>query len=297
METRAASSPAAQIWVSRTGSDTAAGSRTAPCKTLAAALEKVAPGGEIRLLGGSGDPGPVKVTKAVTIDGGSDGAELSAGVTTGIVVEAGAQDAVVLRGLQLKGTPGGDATTNGVRFLSGGSLRVEKCVLSGWGGFGIEFAPTAGAAKLAIAECTVRENRTGGVLVKPTAPAASATATIEKTQLDKNQFNLRVEAGAKVTIKGTTSANAKTNGILVFTAQAAPTAEVDLIDSVAKGNGTNGIKSEGPGSSVRLQGVVVTANHTGLNASAGGAIVWQKNNRVMANGAGGNGSPTATEKR
>ena len=57
-----AQASATQIWLARTGDDAGPGSRNAPCKTLAAALAKVAPGGEIHAVG-DGDFGPANITK------------------------------------------------------------------------------------------------------------------------------------------------------------------------------------------------------------------------------------------
>jgi hypothetical protein len=84
-------------------------SRTTPCKTFAGAMPKMAAGGEIDVLDPGGF-GTVTITKAITIDAtGALGGVFAAG-TNGIVINAGATDRVVLRGLSVNGASTGSNT-------------------------------------------------------------------------------------------------------------------------------------------------------------------------------------------
>src|ERR1700749_2999203 len=114
---------ATRTWVSGVGDDANPCSRTAPCKTFAGAISKTAPAGEINCLDPGGF-GAVTITKAISIfcEGVIGGGLLQG--TNAIVVAAGAADVVVLRGLDIVGLGSG---LNGVRFLTGGALHVEKC--------------------------------------------------------------------------------------------------------------------------------------------------------------------------
>src|SRR6188474_149171 len=86
-----AQAQATRTWVSGVGDDANPCSRTAPCKTFAGAISKTAAGGEISVLDPGGF-GAVTITKAITINGeGTLAGILSAG-TTGIIVNAGAND-------------------------------------------------------------------------------------------------------------------------------------------------------------------------------------------------------------
>src|SRR5689334_24041061 len=98
-----ASAQATRTWVSGVGDDANPCSRTAPCKTFAGAISKTAAGGEIDVLDPGGF-GALTITKAITIDGsgGFIGSVLVAG-TNGIVVQAGANDTVILRNLEFDG--------------------------------------------------------------------------------------------------------------------------------------------------------------------------------------------------
>jgi hypothetical protein len=97
-----AQAQATRTWVSGVGDDANPCSRTAPCKTFAGAISKTAPGGEINCLDPGGF-GAVTITKAITIscDGVTAGVLVSG--TNAIVVNAGANDQITLRGLDIDG--------------------------------------------------------------------------------------------------------------------------------------------------------------------------------------------------
>ncbi len=116
------------------GDDAQPCSRTAPCKTFAGAISKTAPGGEIDCLDPGGF-GAVTITKAITIDcTGTHGSILVSG-TNAIIVNAGAGDKVILRGLSINGVGTG---LSGIRFLAGAQLAVEQCFIFGFTGNGID---------------------------------------------------------------------------------------------------------------------------------------------------------------
>src|SRR3982751_5037465 len=97
-----AQAQATRTWVSGVGDDANPCSRTAPCKTFAGAISKTAAGGEISALDPAGF-GIVTITKSITISGdGTLAGILSAG-TNGVIVNAGANDVVILRRLSIHG--------------------------------------------------------------------------------------------------------------------------------------------------------------------------------------------------
>src|SRR5690348_17010708 len=111
---------ASRTWVSGVGDDANPCSRTAPCKTFAGAISKTAAGGEIDALDPAGY-GAVTITKAITLDGGGGQvASVLVSGTNGIVVQAGANDIVILRNLRLDGLLGGNSTAglSGIKFNS-----------------------------------------------------------------------------------------------------------------------------------------------------------------------------------
>src|SRR5271165_5166220 len=93
---------ATRTWVSGVGDDANPCSRTAPCKTFAGAISKTATGGEIDVLDPGGF-GALTITKAITIDGTPVIAGVLVSGTNGITISAGANDLVILRGLDIDG--------------------------------------------------------------------------------------------------------------------------------------------------------------------------------------------------
>src|SRR5579862_7132157 len=97
---------ATRTWVSGVGDDANPCSRTAPCKTFAGAISKTAPDGEIDALDPGGF-GSVTITKAITLDGTPALGGVVVSGTDGIIINAGPDDAVTLRGLILDGVDSG----------------------------------------------------------------------------------------------------------------------------------------------------------------------------------------------
>src|SRR5215470_9037204 len=122
---------ATRTWISGVGDDVNPCSRTQPCKTFAGAISKTAAGGEIDTLDPGGF-GAVTVTKAMTLanEGIGEAGILVAG-TNGITVNCSTDPncAVILRGLVIDGGPIGSNSLNGVRFVTGGSLIIQNCVI------------------------------------------------------------------------------------------------------------------------------------------------------------------------
>src|SRR6185312_15059505 len=133
---------ATRTWVSGVGDDANPCSRTAPCKTFAGAISKTAAGGEIDCLDPGGF-GVVTITKAITIDCGTfPGGILSAGSPSGVTVNAGVNDRIILRNLVIDGFGTG---TSGVRFLAGKELELDRVVIQQLTTNGIEINKTASA--------------------------------------------------------------------------------------------------------------------------------------------------------
>src|SRR4051794_9382645 len=165
-----ASAQATRTWVSGVGDDVNPCSRTAPCKTFAGAISKTAAGGEINCLDPGGF-GAVTINKSLVIDCHyTEGGALAGG--NGIVVNALSTDIVVIRGLDLFGV---NPPSNGVRFIAGGALHIEDCVIRRFNAAssaGVSFAPT-GNSSLYITNTTITQNGNGltggGVIIAPTA--------------------------------------------------------------------------------------------------------------------------------
>src|SRR6516225_1550275 len=138
----------ARVFVASYGSDSNPCTFGSPCKTFQQAVNAVDAGGEVTAIDSAGF-GPINITKAVTItspDGVEAGIVASAGADA-IDINAGPNDAIVLRGLTLNGSGGG---SNGILFNSGGSLTVTNCMMQDFALGGIAIEPTSGIADVVI---------------------------------------------------------------------------------------------------------------------------------------------------
>ena len=295
-----AAAQATRTWVSGVGDDANPCSRTAPCKTFAGAISKTAAGGEISVLDPGGFGG-VTITKSISIvaEGAEGGVLVS--LTNAIVVNAGANDVVHLRGLILEGVGNG---LNGVRFLAGAALHVEKCVIadfrstSAGSGHGISFQP-GGVSELYVADTLIANNGNGsnggGINVKPSG-SGSARVSLHRVRMENNVFGFKADGngntgGIAVTVYDSLAAGNSFSGFTATTvAGGAPVAL--MIDRTASvNNGTTGVASGGTLATVRLGNSTITGNGTGLQALSGGTLASYGNNHV--NGNTSDGAPNA----
>jgi hypothetical protein len=274
---------ATRTWVSGVGDDVNPCSRTAPCKTFAGAISKTAAGGEISVLDPGGF-GTVTITKSITIDGTGVVASIVNSLTNGINVNAGVNDLVVLRNLTINGAGTG---LNGIRFLQGGTLILEGCVISGNTQMGVDIAPTAAAAQVVLVDTIVRNSAGGALHVQPFG-GTTVRVTVDNSRFERSLFGIRAEDGAKVTVNRSIAANNTNNGFLATSGGGLT--EMNLEGAVASNNGTNGIVTSGGPALIRISNSTVTGNATGLNASAGGQILSYGSNRIAGNTV--NGAPT-----
>jgi hypothetical protein len=289
--------PTSRTFVSAsTGSDSDSCTRTAPCLTFAAALMNTTTGGEIDVLD-PGDFGPVTLTGSITIDGGG-GLVAGAGVvpgTSGITINAGANDVISLRGLTFNGY--GETGASGVVFNSGSRLQIEYCTFLGFDTAGIAFTPGTGSATTAqiFVENSTFVGNADGVLVKPTAGIAAAV-TLTHVHVDQNSASGLMADGTsgsgpiQVAVGDSSASLNASNGIAVTSVQAS--VRVDVIRTTIAANGLAGIQSQGGAASVTVGSSQIRSNATGLQAIGGGALLSYANNQVTGNGS--NGSFTTT---
>ena len=214
-------------WVSGVGDDANPRSRTAPCKTFPGAISKTAAGGEIDVLDPGGF-GAVTITKAITIaaEGSGEGGILAGG-TNGITVNAGPNDIVILRGLQLDGGPLGTNSLNGVRFNTGGVLEIQNCSIRNFtgAGWGIFFVPSA-ASSLFVSDTVITSNGNaagssgGGIDINPAA-GGSAKASLTRVNVVNTVAGIPADgtgstAGISVSISDSTVAGNTLAGLTAF---------------------------------------------------------------------------------
>ncbi len=239
-----ANAQATRTWVSGVGDDANPCSRTAPCKTFAGAISKTSAKGEIDVLDPGGF-GALTITKAITIDGGGILGGVLVSGTNGFVVAAGTNDVVTIRGLQFDGVGTG---LDGIKFISGAALHVERCNIFGFTGYGINIALGA-FGDVTVKDTVISDDTTGGI---------SATTSTSVVELDiRNTHISNTAAGVTVLSNALVGINTS-----------------DLTENViGVSQGTAAVTT----SSVTVTGSMVSLNSTALRSVAGGTILASGN--------------------
>ena len=250
-----------QTFVSGVGDDAYPCERTAPCKTLAAALFNTAPGGEITVLDtddlaiGLASDGiteefkPVVIDKAVTIDALYASGPVTFSAAGGAIeVAAGPSDVVVLRGLSIDGRGLG---ASGITFASGGALELESCFLSGFTSHAVDFEPAAGGS-LMLQDVILRNSGGAGLLILGSA-TAPAVATLVRSSSEANQLGYAAGPNARLTAYQSYAWGNTGPGVVAFALDGSA-AEINL-DEVALAHNGLGIQAYGAGAVVRVSEV------------------------------------------
>lgn len=232
----------ARSFVSSHGSDSAACTLPAPCRTFQHAHDSTNAGGEIDVLDPAGY-GSIIITKAISIINDGVG---TAGILGGATINAGATDAIILRGLIIEG---------GIDFTAGASLSVSDSVIrhgSNIDNDGIIVRPSAGTSDLSVSNTLVANNSGTGINVHPTG-SANVTAEFNHVEVSKNGGD----------------------GILVQADFSTGTVNAAVADSFVSHNGSAGFgATAGKGSStLSIFHSVAANNGAGLETALGSSTI------------------------
>jgi Right handed beta helix region len=281
----------AATYVASGGSDAGACPRTAPCRTVNYALTQTVAGGTVVVLD-SGVYQPFSINKSVSIvaePGGYSQINVAGG-GSGVTVNALSSDTVVLRGLALKGSP---SSTNGIDAVSGATLEVENCVISGFGSSGIYYSGSTGS--LLVRDTTVSKCLNGisidGIGANGAGgrfdPSLNLPATIEHCLVENNSYGILAKDNVNVTVRD----SVVTHNIKGFTAIGSSEFTVAFLaigNCVATNNDVGiygfGATGNNGGASILLSNSTVTGNKKGLVADQGSVIRTRQNNTVELNG-------------
>jgi hypothetical protein len=287
--------PSSQTFVSATlGSDSNPCTRTSPCLTFAAALAQTTAGGEIGVLD-PGDFGPVTITRAISIFNDTVGVAgtISSSGTSGIVVSAGANDLVKLRGLIFDGL---NSSVSGIQINSALRVTIQNCVIQEFGpsAAGINVTPS-NSMTLKIQDSTIINNNNIGVNIKPSG-GATVYASIDRTRIDNNAgdgVHADGTGGGSVLLALSDSSMSVNvgNGLVVLSGPG--NAKATAIRDSFGTNGGAGIKADqsGGGSAAATVGSSMFADDLGgaISLVGGGTVYTLSNNELS--GPPGN-SPT-----
>jgi len=279
-----------RTWVSGVGDDANPCSRTAPCKTFAGAISKTATGGEIDALDPAGY-GAVTITKGITIDGGGGQvASVLVSGTNGIVVQAQTFETVILRNLRLNGIGTG---LNGIRFLSGKSLTVERCDIFGFTQNAIDVALNQASTGSVFVTDSVMDNNGGSGIRTVNAAAAFVRLTLTRDVFNRNGTGVTAADNSLVLAVDSHVSNSTNNGWLALPTVGGP-AQITLEQCSSSNNGAAGAAAQNATAVLRFDNSMMDHNAgAGIVSVAGGQLLSFGNNRSVANG-GGDGAATGT---
>ena len=197
---------AQRTFVRSTGIDANPCSLVAPCRSFNAAIALTDPGGEVVILDTAGY-GPMTITKSIKIIGpsgvygGISVLGAGSGITTGIVINAGDNDVIMLRGLDISGVTTSSPFPNvGIDIQNAGTVHIEKTSISNFtrdtGACMIVVSPRP--IKVFINDSFLREC-SEGIFAKGTGPddAARISLVIDNT---------RIQDGLNTEVPGATTA-------------------------------------------------------------------------------------------
>jgi hypothetical protein len=281
--------PAAPAWavsartfVAGLGSDANPCSFALPCRTIQAAYNATAPGGEIDVLDPAGY-GSVTITHAISIQGHGWASMTAPGGVDAITVNAGVGDRVNLEGLIVDGLGVGQ---NGIVFTGGQTLDVEGCVIRNFTDTGVKFTPSASSA-LIMSRTSVRAIGLNGILLTIPNAAATVTGVLDHVSSKDNGFNglgVAQPFGNPTTFISISDGEFSNNGLngVAVSANAAATA-VTVRNSNIANNAAAGLVASGINAVLQVTRSTVTGNQIGLNPTANGQIVSFGDNAIRNN--------------
>jgi hypothetical protein len=270
----------ARTYVSGTGNDSNPCTQASPCRTLQAALNLTQPRGEIQSLD-SADYGYLTINQAVTLLGAHGATGVLAANVSGITINAGANDIVTLKGLEVDG---GGSGVNGILFNSGAALSVQDSEIRGFA-TGISFQPKA-ASSFAVGS-TILSNNTTGILFQT---STASTGVLSDVHLVNNASGAVVQGSssssvASLTVQNGVVANNGTVGLL-----SNGYSSVNVSGTTIANNGT-GVQAQGTNAVLQLAGAAVTGNSSGWIATNGGQVSSSGANNSIGGNAAGNAAP------
>ena len=203
------------------------------------------------------------ITKSITIMATGSIAGVLVSGTNGIVIAAGPNDRVTLRGLDIDGLGTG---LEGVNVLSAGVVRVEDSKIYGFSQDGIIVQPSSATTKVVVERTQIHDNSRYGIWDRPSGGAVS-----------------------RVTLRGD-SVDDNSNSGVVASSGAGGTAIIDSFRTSIADNTSDGVLSYGNLAKNVISADEITGNGFGLAVAAGGSILSFSNNLVTDNTT--NGTPT-----
>jgi Right handed beta helix region len=252
-------------YVARTGSDGNDCSQATPCGSFATAIANTNANGEVNAVD-TGGYTSFTVSKSLTVKANGGVASVSP-FTVGITVSAGANDIVILSGLEINAFSNGG--TIGIRIVSAKEVHIIDCHIFGGSQAGIRDERTAAGSVLVVRDTNIHDGAGIGVLLA----GSNVRATLDNVHANANNFGMAMASGNSMNVSRSTFTGNKTAGV-----EADAGARLYLEDSVISNNLATGVFSS----------YTVVLNNSSVNYNGGtgisGPAYSYGNNRVSGNG-------------
>jgi hypothetical protein len=275
---------AARTFVSAAGSDSNNCINAAtPCRHLATAYAATAPSGEIFVL----DPanyGSLVITGPVSIEGHGWASIAPAANSTAIVINANPGDKINIIGVVLDGTA--LPQTNGIAFISGGTMTVRDCVIRNFAERGIVFDPnTANPSQLFVSNTLISDNGQDGIEIS-TFGSGTTTGVLDHVQLQNNNWNglfvFTATQTINVTVSDSVIANNGSDGIIAASTGDGTPVSIMVRNSTIANNASRGLEADDSGAIIRVTRSTITGNLNGWD-NIGGAVLSYGDNNIDGN--------------
>ncbi len=276
-----------RAYVSPTGSDANNCTLATPCRLLPAALTAVADGGEIWMLGSANyNTATVDIGKSVSILAvpGVVGSVVAAGGPAISIATAGVK--VSLRNLVITPLPGAGGT-DGIVMTSGSGLTIDRLLISGLAGNGVDVTT---AARVRIQDTTIQNVNQGTSQSGAAAVYLSggATGEISGTKILGNWFGVEVDGNSagvtsSVTISDSILEGSQNSAVFPFSTVAGSTARAFITRSTVTNNNGGIVPQQNAGTAVATVSNCTVQGNTFGYLNNGATLRTFGNNNVSDN--------------
>jgi hypothetical protein len=252
-------------YVARTGSDGNDCSQATPCGSFGTAIAATNANGEVNAVD-TGNYTSFTVAKSLTVKANGGVAAVTP-FTVGITISAGANDIVILSGLEINAFSNGANT--GIRIVSAREVHIIDCHIFGGTQAGIRDERTAAGSVLVVRDSNIHDGAGVGVLLA----GSNIRATLDNVHANANNYGIAMAFGNSMNVDRSTFTGNKTAGV-----EADSGARLFISNSVVSNNLATGVASS---SSVVLNNTSLLYNG---GAGIGGPTYSYGNNRIIANG-------------
>jgi hypothetical protein len=253
-------------YVSRTGSDGADCTQATPCASFATAIDKTNASGEVNAVD-TGNYTSFTVSKSLVVKANGAVAAVTP-FTVGVTVSAGANDVVILSGLEINGLSNGG--TIGIRIISAKEVHIIDCHILGGSQAGIRDERTAAGSVLIVRDTNIHDS--GGVGIA--LAGSNIRATLDNVHANANNYGIAMTSGNSMNVNRSAFTGNRTAGV-----EGDLGARLLIENSVINNNLAAGASSS---SSVVLNNSSVLYNG---GAGINGPFYSYGNNRIGGNGA------------